>query len=79
MQSLFDLLYFVLKLVPYLLCLQRGLIRFHSAFLCRLSLDMWMVPTIFIPQSPSQSERCKAPEVDIEASFMSLIPGVKTH
>jgi len=34
MQPLFDLLYFVLKLVPCLLCLQRGLICFRSARSC---------------------------------------------
>jgi hypothetical protein len=36
MQPLFDLLYLVVKLVPFLLCLQRGLIRLRSAFLYHL-------------------------------------------
>ncbi len=36
MQSLFDLLYLVVKLVPFLLCLQSGLIRLISAFLNHL-------------------------------------------
>jgi hypothetical protein len=33
MHLFFDLLYLVVKLVPFLLCLQRGLIRLRSAFL----------------------------------------------
>ena len=32
-QALFDLLYLVVKLVPSLICLQRGLLRLRSTFL----------------------------------------------
>ena len=36
MQLFFDLLYLAVKLVPFLLCLQGGLIRFRSALLYHL-------------------------------------------
>ena len=40
LQPLFDLLYLVVKLVPLLLCLQGGLIRFRSALLYHLEPPM---------------------------------------
>ena len=40
MQLFFDLFYLVAKLVPFLLCLQGGLIRFRSALLYHLEPPM---------------------------------------
>jgi hypothetical protein len=40
MQLFFDLLYLVVKLVPFLVCLQGGLIRFRSALLYHLEPPM---------------------------------------
>ncbi len=46
----FDLFYLVVKLVPFLLCIQSGLIRFHSALLYHLEPPMHHQLVICIEQ-----------------------------